>query len=78
MTWVKYRDKIQMADGLAPTTIHIESEEDWYIIKNLKASIYLQGTTQIVPTTYKKNMLSLPLLSKLFDSQGAHWIAYNR
>lgn len=48
-----------MAEGLAPATIHIESEEVWYIIKNPKASIYLKGTTYRVPTTYKKNMLSL-------------------
>lgn len=54
-----WRDEIQLAEGLAPTTIHTESEEVWDIIKNPKASIHLQGTTHIVPTTYKNNMLSL-------------------
>lgn len=54
------RQNPDMADGLAPTTNHIESEEVWYIIKNPKASIYLQGTTYLVPTTYKKNMFSPP------------------
>lgn len=56
-----WRDEIQMADGFsAYNNLHWTRGCIRCIIKNPKATIYLQGTTAIVPTTYEKNVFFPP------------------